>query len=168
LWIARQRVRYRGSRAGVFTRAVEAVGGERRVSGRLSNTMDTDFCVTALEEALARFGTSEIFNTDQGSQFTSDVFTKVLKDAEIRISMDSKGRWRDNVMIERLCRSLKYEGIYLHAFETGSEVRQGLKNWIEFYNTRRPHSKLDDRTPDEAYWRKPRPGYAGRPLLLTA
>ena len=138
------------------------------LSWRLSNTLDADFCVAALEDALTRFGKPEIFNTDQGSQFTSDVFTKVLKDAQIRISMDGKGRWRDNVMIERLWRSLKYECIYLHAFETGSEVRQGLRHWIEFYNTRRPHSRLDDRTPDEAYWRKPRPGYAGRTLSLAA
>ena len=138
------------------------------LSWRLSNTIDADFCVAALEDALARFGTPEIFNTDQGSQFTSDAFTKVLKDAEIRISMDGKGRWTDNVMIERLWRSLKYECIYLHAFETGSEVRQSLKHWIEFYNTRRPHSKLDDRTPAEAYWQKTRPGYAGRALLLAA
>ena len=138
------------------------------LSWRLSNTLDADFCVAALEDALARFGKPEIFNTDQGSLFTSDAFTKVLKDAQIRISMDGKGRWRDNVMIERLWRSLKYECIYLHAFETGSEVRQGLKRWIEFYNMRRQHSKLDDRTPYEAYWQKPRPGYAGRPLLLAA
>jgi len=138
------------------------------LSWRLSNTLDADFCVAALEDALARYGKPEIFNTDQGSQFTSDAFTKVLKDTEIRISMDGKGRWRDNVMIERLWRSLKYECIYLHAYETGSEVRQGLRHWIEFYNTRRPHSKLDDRTPDEAYWQKPRPGYANRPLLLAA
>jgi putative transposase len=138
------------------------------LSWRLSNTLDADFCVVAIEDALARFVKPEIFNTDQGSQFTSDAFTKVLKDAQIRISMDSKGRWRDNVMIERLWRSLKYECIYLHAFETGSEVRQGLRRWIEFYNLRRPHSKLDDRTPYEAYWQKPRPGYAGRFLQLAA
>lgn len=138
------------------------------LSWRLSNTMDADFCVAALEEALSRFGKPEIFNTDQGSQFTSDAFTHVLKEAGVRISMDGKGRWRDNVMIERLWRSLKYECIYLYTFETGSEVRQGLKRWIEFYNTRRPHSSLDDRTPDEAYWQKPRPGYAGRILSLAA
>jgi putative transposase len=107
---------------------------------------------------------AELFNTDQGSQFTSDAFTKSLKDADIRISMDGKGHWRDNIMIERLWHSLKYECIYLHAFETGREV----KRWIEFYNTRRMHSKLDDRTPDEAYWRKPRPGYTGRFLQLVA
>lgn len=138
------------------------------LSWRLSNTMDTDFCVAALEDALSSYGKPEIFNTDQGSQFTSDAFTHVLKEAGVKISMDGKGRWMDNVMIERLWRSLKYECIYLHAFETGSEVRQGLRRWIEFYNTRRPHSSLDDRTPDEAYWQKPRPGYAGRSLLLAA
>jgi len=138
------------------------------LSWRLSNTMDADFCVDALEEALARFGQPEIFNTDQGSQFTSDEFTNVLKKANVRISMDGKGRWRDNIMIERLWRSLKYECIYLHAFETGSEVRRGLKHWIEFYNTRRPHSKLDDRTPFEAYWQKPRPGYSGRLIQMAA
>jgi len=97
---------------------------------RLSNTMDAGFCVAALEEALARFGRPEIFNTDQGSQFTSLAFTSVLRDAEVRISMDGRGRWMDNVFIERLWRSLKYECVYLHAFETGSELRTGLARWI--------------------------------------
>jgi putative transposase len=138
------------------------------LSWRLSNTMEADFCVAALEEALDCYGKPEIFNTDQGSQFTSDDFTSALKSANIRISMDGKGRWVDNVMIERLWRSLKYECIYLNAFETGSEVRQGLKHWIDFYNTQRPHSSLDDKTPDEAYWQKPRPGYAGPSLRLAA
>lgn len=138
------------------------------LSWRLSNTMEVDFCVAALEEALACYGKPEIFNTDQGCQFTSDEFITALKTPSIRISMDGKGRWMDNVMIERLWRSLKYECIYLHAFETGSEVRQGLTHWIDFYNTRRPHSSLDDKTPDEAYWQKPRPGYAGPPLRLAA
>jgi len=138
------------------------------LSWRLSNTMEADFCVAALEEALDRYGKPEIFNTDQGSQFTSDDFTGALKSANIRISMDGKGCWVDNVMIERLWRSLKYECIYLHAFETGSEVRQGLKHWIDFYNRQRPHSSLDDKTPDEAYWQKPRPGYAGPSLRLAA
>lgn len=138
------------------------------LSWRLSNTMDTDFCVDALEDALARYGKPEIFNTDQGSQFTSDAFTGTLKGANIAISMDGKGRWVDNVMVERLWRSLKYECIYLHAYETGSEVRQGLKRWIDLYNTRRPHSSLDDKTPDEAYWQKPRPGYAGPAIKLAA
>lgn len=138
------------------------------LSWRLSNTMDADFCVAALEDALFRYGKPEIFNTDQGSQFTSDAFTKVLKDADIRISMDGKGRWMDNVMIERLWRSLKYECVYLHAYETGSELRQGLNHWIEKYNTSRPHSSLDGRTPFEAYWQKPRPGYVGCSLKLAA
>ena len=118
---------------------------------RLSNTMDVGFCVMALEEALARFGTPDIFNTDQGSQFTSFAFTAVLKDAEIRISMDGRGRWMDNVFIERLWRSLKYECVYLHAFETGSELRVGLTRWIGYYNADRPHSGLAGLTPDEAY-----------------
>ena len=122
------------------------------LSWRLSNTLEADFCVAALREALAKFGTPEIFNTDQGSQFTSFEFTELLKQAGIRISMDSKGRWMDNVMIERLWRSLKYECVYLHAFETGSEVRAGIGKWISFYNQQRPHSSLDDQTPREAYW----------------
>ncbi|KAF0146638.1 MAG: integrase, partial [bacterium] len=101
---------------------------------RLSNTMEADFCIEALEEALARFGAPAIFNTDQGSQFTSPRFTDVLKDAGVRISMDGRGRWMDNVFIERLWRSLKYECVYLHAFETGSELRAGLTRWIACYN----------------------------------
>ncbi|WP_404480407.1 IS3 family transposase [Novosphingobium sp. BL-52-GroH] len=120
---------------------------------RLSNTMDAGFCVAALEEALTRFGKPEIFNTDQGSQFTSHAFTSVLRDAEVRISMDGRGRWMDNVFIERLWRSLKYECVYLHAFETGSELRAGLGRWITYYNTQRPHSSLAGRTPLEAYRR---------------
>ena len=118
---------------------------------RVSNTMDVAFCVEAVQEALARFGCPEIFNTDQGSQFTSSEFTEVLRAAEVRISMDGRGRWVDNVFIERLWRSLKYECVYLHAFETGSELRAGLLRWIGYYNTRRPHSTLGGRTPDEAY-----------------
>ncbi len=143
------------------------------LSWRLSHTMDSDFCVAALEEALARYGKPEIFNTDQGNQFTSEDFTDALKDADIRISMDGKGRWIDNFMIERLWRSLKYECIYLHAFETGSEVRQGLNRWINFYNTRRPNSDLDDRTLDEGILAKrptrlQRPGYQIGGLNMTA
>jgi len=121
------------------------------LSWRVSNTMDVEFCIDALEEALARFGRPEIFNTDQGSQFTSPRFTGVLREAGVRISMDGRGRWMDNVFIERLWRSLKYECIYLHAFETGSELRAGLTSWIGYYNARRPHSTLAGRTPDEAY-----------------
>lgn len=118
---------------------------------RLSNTMDVAFCVAAVEEALARFGSPEIFNTDQGSQFTSPQFTVMLMDATVRISMDGRGRWMDNVFIERLWRSLKYECVYLHAFETGSELRAGLTRWIGYYNAHRPHSSLGGRTPNEAY-----------------
>jgi len=121
------------------------------LSWRVSNTMDVAFCIEALEEALARFGRPEIFNSDQGSQFTSSDFTDVLKAADVRISMDGRGRWMDNVFIERLWRSLKYECVYLHAFETGSELRSGLSRWIDYYNTRRPHSTLAGCTPDEAY-----------------
>ena len=121
------------------------------LSWRVSNTMDVEFCVDALQDALARFGHPEVFNSDQGSQFTSPRFTGVLQQAGVRISMDGRGRWMDNVFIERLWRSLKYECIYLHAFETGSELRAGLSNWISYYNARRPHSTLAGRTPDEAY-----------------
>ncbi len=121
------------------------------LSWRVSNTMEVEFCIEALEEALKRFGRPEIFNTDQGSQFTSPRFTGMLQDAGARISMDGRGRWMDNVFIERLWRSLKYECVYLHAFETGSELRAGLSRWIGYYNARRPHSTLAGRTPDEAY-----------------
>ena len=113
--------------------------------------MDAEFCVDALQKALARFGRPEILNSDQGGQFTSSAFTGLLQQAGIRISMDGRGRWMDNVFIERLWRSLKYECIYLHAFETGSELRAGLSRWISYYNARRPHSTLAGRTPDEAY-----------------
>ncbi len=118
---------------------------------RLSNTMDTEFCVTALEEAITGYGRPDIFNTDQGSQFTSVAFTNTLKDAGIRISMDGRGRWMDNVFIERLWRSLKYECVFLNAFETGSEARVGIGRWIDYYNTDRPHSALAGMTPDEVY-----------------
>ena len=118
---------------------------------RLSNTMDADFCIEALEEALSRHGRPGIFNTDQGSQFTSPRFTDVLRRAGVRISMDGRGRWMDNIFIERLWRSLKYECICLNAFETGSEARLGIERWVRYYNAERPHSSLDGRTPDEAY-----------------
>ena len=129
---------------------------------RLSNTMDVDFCVEALEAALARHGKPEIFNSDQGSQFTSVAFTQVLKDAGVKISMDGRGRWMDNVMIERLWRSLKYECVYLQAFETGSQARTGIGGWIDYYNTSRPHSVFDGRTPEEVYTGRdaPSPGHA--------
>ena len=122
------------------------------LSWRLSNTMDPSFCVEALEEALSWYGKPEIFNTDQGSQFTSDDFTQVLKEAGVRISMDGKGRWMDNVFIERLWRSLKYECVYLREFETGFEAQRQIGNWMKYYNQERPHSLFaDDRTPLEVY-----------------
>ena len=121
------------------------------LSWRLSNTMEADFCNVALEEALEKYGTPDIFNTDQGSQFTSVAFTNVLRNNGIRISMDGRGRWLDNVFIERLWRSLKYENVYLNAYETGSEAREGIGRWISFYNQTRPHSSLDGTTPERCY-----------------
>jgi putative transposase len=119
---------------------------------RLSNTMDVRFCLAALEEAIARFGKPEIFNTDQGSQFTSGDFTGMLATAGIRISMDGRGRWIDNVFIERLWRSLKYEDIYLKGYADGREAKAGIAEWLAFYNHRRPHQALANRTP-MAVWR---------------
>ena len=124
------------------------------LSWRLSNTMDAGFCIEALKEALATYGPPEIFNSDQGSQFTSTEFTDVLKQAEVKISMDGRGRWIDNRMIERLWRSLKYECVYLNAFETGSEARRGIGAWIKYYNEKRPHSSHGLLTPAEAYARQ--------------
>lgn len=121
------------------------------LSWRLSNTMDTDFCASALEEAVAKYGKPDIFNTDQGCQFTSFAFTNILRDKGIRISMDGRGRWLDNVFIERLWRSLKYENVYLNGYETGSEARTGIGRWIDFYNQTRPHSSLGGRSPERCY-----------------
>ncbi len=118
---------------------------------RLSNTLGADFCVEALEEALARFGRPEIFNTDQGSQFTSDEFTGVLKRHEIAISMDGKGRCMDNIFIERLWRSLKYEEVYLHAYASVAEAKTGIGAWLSFYNEERQHQSLGYRTPRQIY-----------------
>jgi putative transposase len=120
---------------------------------RLSNTMDLSFCLSALEEALARFGRPEIFNTDQGSQFTSAAFTGALAEAGVAISMDGRGRWMDNVFIERLWRSLKYEDVYLKGYADGQEAARGIAEWVAFYNERRPHQALADRTP-MAVWRQ--------------
>jgi putative transposase len=137
---------------------------------RLSNTLEAEFCVDALNEALAKHGKPEIFNTpsrglkanhcramDQGSQFTSADWIEVLSDAKIKISMDGKGRWIDNRMIERLWRSLKYECIYLHAFETGSEAKAGIRKWLAYYNAERPHSTHGILTPDEVHASKNEP-----------
>lgn len=118
---------------------------------RLSNSMDANFCVEALKEALAKHGKPDIFNSDQGSQFSSGAWIDVLTDAKIKISMNGKGAWRDYRMIERLWRSLKYECVYLNAFETGSEMRAGIGKWLCYYNFQRPHSAHGILTPDEAY-----------------
>ena len=118
---------------------------------RLSNTLDAGFCTDALDDALARHGTPEIFNTDQGSQFTGFAFTGRLREAGVRISMDGRGRCMDNIFIERLWRSLKYEAVYLRELADGFEARRVIGEWIDFYNTERPHSALGGRTPAEAY-----------------
>ena len=118
---------------------------------RVSATLTTDFCVAALEEALDRYGTPEIFNTDQGSQFTSDAFLNVLRAHHIQISMDGKGCWRDNVFVERLWRSVKYENVYLHAYETIAAVRTGLTRYFRIFNQRRPHTAHMGRTPAHHY-----------------
>ena len=121
------------------------------LSWRLSNTLDPSFCVAALGQAMSRYGTPEIFNTDQGSQFTADEFTGALKEAGVRISMDGKGRWMDNIFIERLWRSLKYECVYLRDLETGIDASREIGRWLNYYNEDRPHSAFDDETPMEVY-----------------
>jgi putative transposase len=124
------------------------------LSWRVSNTMDSDFCVTALKEAIHKYGCPEIFNTDQGSQFTSESFTTVLKDKDIKISMDGRGRFQDNIFIERLWWTLKYHYFYLRTFETGSDLRNGLRSWFKYYNQERFHQSLDNWTPNEIYYKK--------------
>ena len=124
----------------------------RVLSWRLSITMEAAFCVETLEDALSRHGKSDIFNTDQGSQFTGAAFTGVLIKNGIAISMDGKGAWRDNVFVERLWRSIKYEEVYLHAYDSVSEARNSIGRYLDFYNGRRPHSSLDGATPDHAYF----------------
>jgi putative transposase len=119
---------------------------------RISNTLEADFCVEALNEAVHKFGSPEIMNTDQGSQFTSFAWTDRLRRMGVRISMDGKGRFLDNIFVERLWRTLKYECVYLHAWETGSQVRAGIREWMEFYNTKRPHSALGGKPPAMVYW----------------
>ncbi|MGR9054559.1 IS3 family transposase (plasmid) [Rhizobium leguminosarum] len=140
------------ARGFVYLCAVVDWFSRRVLSWRLSITMEAAFCIEAVEEALVRYGKPDIFNTDQGSQFTSMDFTAVLKKAEIAISMDGKGAWRDNVFVERLWRSIKYEEVYLHAYKTVSEARVGIGRYLTFYNSRRPHSSLDRQTPDQTYF----------------
>jgi putative transposase len=140
------------ARGFVYLAAVVDWFSRRVLSWRVSITLEAAFCIEALEEALARYGRPEIFNTDQGSQFTSSGFTDVLVKNSIAISMDGKGSWRDNVFVERLWRSIKYEEVYLRAYDTVSEARASLGRYLTFYNGRRPHSSLDRQTPDQAYF----------------
>jgi putative transposase len=143
------------ARGFVYLAAVMDWFARRILAWRLSNTMEASFCIDAVEEALAKYGCPQIFNTDQGSQFTSAEFTGLLISNGIEISMDGKGAWRDNVFIERFWRSIKYEEVYLHGYHGVAEARQSIGRYLEFYNGRRPHSALDQRTPDQAYfdWR---------------
>ena len=138
------------ARGFVYLTAVVDWFSRRVLAWRLSITMEAGFCIEALEEALARHGRPDIFNTDQGSQFTSADFTGILVRNGIAISMDGKGAWRDNVFIERVWRSVKYEEVYLRAYDTVSEARASIGRYFGFYNTRRPHSSLDRQTPDYA------------------
>jgi len=142
------------ARGFVYLAAVLDWATRRVLSWRVSITMEASFCVEALEEALAKHGKPSIFNTDQGSQFTGRAFTGVLIGHDIAISMDGKGAWRDNVFVERLWRSIKYEEVYLRAYDSVGEARQSIGRYLEFYNDRRPHSSLDGMTPDQAYFTK--------------
>ncbi len=139
------------ARGFVYVVAIMDWYSRKVLAWRVANTMDTEFCVEALEEAISRYGAPEIFNTDQGAQFTSEAFTGTLKAAGIRISMDGKGRWVDNVFVERLWRSLKYEEVYLKAYETVAEARLGMANYFRFYNRERRHQGLNRQTPDQVY-----------------
>ena len=139
-------------RGFVYLVAVMDWATRKVLSWRVSNTLTTDFCLDAVREAIARHGVPEIFNTDQGSQFTSGEFTGLLKEHGIKISMDGKGCWRDNVFVERLWRSVKYEEVYLRAYDSVSEARASLGRYLNFYNAKRPHSSLAARTPDQAYF----------------
>jgi putative transposase len=143
------------ARGFVYLIAIVDWFSRRVLAWRLSITLTTDFCIEALEEALARFGKPDIFNTDQGSQFTSIAFTSVLHREKIAISMDGRGARRDNVFVERLWRSVKYEEVYLRAYASVSDARSSLGRYLTFYNTRRPHSSLDRKTPDQAYFNQP-------------
>jgi putative transposase len=142
------------ARGFVYLAAVLDWFSRRVLAWRLSITMESSFCVAALEDAMARYGKPDVFNTDQGSQFTAAAFTDVLAEKGITISMDGKGAWRDNVFVERLWRSVKYEEVYLRAYESVSDARSSIGRYLDFYNTRRPHQSLDGGTPDQAYFTK--------------
>jgi len=139
------------ARGFVYLAAVVDWFSRRVLSWRLSITLETEFCLDAVNEALARHGKPEIFNTDQGNQFTSEAFTGLLQEHKIAISMDGRGAWRDNVFVERLWRSVKHEEVYLRAYDCVSDARAWLGRCLDFYNTRRPHSSLGARTPERAY-----------------
>lgn len=145
------------ARGFVYLAAVMDWYSRRVLSWRVSISMDTAFCIEAVEEALNRHGKPEIFNTDQGSQFTNTDFTGLLKQHGIAISMDGKGCWRDNVFVERLWKTIKYEEVYLRAYESVSHARQSIGRYLDFYNSRRPHSRLDRMTPDQVYFNQPLP-----------
>ena len=145
------------SRGFMYLVAVMDWHSRKVLSWRVSNTLDTDFCVQTVEEAISRFGAPEIFNTDQGAQFTSSAFTSLLKDNDINISMDGRGRVQDNIFIERLWWTLKYHYLYLWSFNNGSQLRQGLDQWFRFYSQERSHQALDNMTPDEVYYGLPHP-----------
>jgi len=138
-------------RGFVYLFAVMDWASRRVLSWRVSNTLTTDFCIEAVQEAIHRYGVPDIFNTDQGSQFTSLEFTQLLKEHGIAISMDGRGCWRDNVFVERLWKSIKYEEVYLRAYESVSAAKDGIGRYLAFYNGRRPHSALDGSTPDALY-----------------
>jgi putative transposase len=139
-------------RGFVYLFVVQDWYSRRVLAWRLSNTLTTDFCIEALEEAIAHYGCPDIFNTDQGAQFTSEEFTGFLKANGIQISMDGKGCWRDNVFVERLWRTIKYEQVYLYAYSSMDDAKAHLKVYLEFYNGKRPHQSLDSRTPDAVYF----------------
>ena len=144
-------------RGYVYLTAVVDWFTRRVLSWRLSITLETAFCIEAVEEAMVKYGKPDIFNTDQGSQFTSISFIKMLREADIKISMDGKGAWRDNVFVERLWRTIKYEEVYLKAYEDVPQARREIGKYIDFYNTKRPHSSLDGRTPDQVYFNQLEP-----------
>ena len=148
-------------RGFVYLFAVLDWASRRVLAWQLSNTLTTDFCLDAVQEAITRYGTPDIFNTDQGCQFTSLVFTSLLKDHGIQVSMDGTGCWRDNVFVERLWKSVTYEEVYLYAYDSVSEAKSGLEKYFMFFNQQRPHSALDDQTPDEFY-------FDNRPTLRQA
>ena len=140
------------ARGFVYLAAVIDWYSRKVLSWRVSITMDVQFCLDTVQEAIDHHGTPDIFNTDQGSQFTSLAFTRLLKDNDIQISMDGKGCWRDNVFVERLWRSVKYEEVYLRAYESVSDARSFIGRYLDFFNTGRPHSRLDRMTPDSVYY----------------